>query len=397
MSNMHDLSVTIITHSFPSEHFPVSGIFVQDNADYLSDHVGVKVISPKPKTNYLLAIIKKKWQYYRDIPMLASRKKYNIIRPEFLTYPRNYFYWRVKKSFWRAIEGHLTEDSDIFHVHFLYPGGSIIPKIREKFPNKRIFLTIHGNDWHLYKNDKKLRKTIRDSFESVDKILTVSNSLREDIIRVFPEHAEKITVIYNGVDTGNMKLIRSNNTFISDKKIKILMVGAFVEGKGVHVLLKALNSINADEMETVVIGNMIDKKVYQDILKLRNNLGLKEQVKFLVSCPREKVYQYMNDCDYFILPSLKEGFGIALVEALLYGKPVISTFSGGPEEIVTKENGLLVPPGDINGLKEAINKMNKIYINYSSLEIAEDAQKRFGTKNITNELLNEYYKATHEC
>lgn len=384
------LSITIITYSFPSIYFPISGIFVRDHADYLMPHMDVKIIAPKPKTIFPLMFIKKKWKQYHNIPEKQPQNGYDVIRPEYLTFPWKYFYHFVGKYFWNSVKDHLNEKTDIFHVHFVYPSGTVIPHIKKLFPRKTVFLSIHGNDWYLTKNNPRLRQIIYNNLSFADKILTVGRGLKEDIINTYPELRSKLIVFPNGVNKDIINTKATINTFSSKDTIKILMVGAYVKGKGLEILLKALHQADPKNYELVVIGNILDKNYYDYSIKLRDKLFLTNKVTYLISRPRNEVYQYMRHCDYFILPSIKEGFGIALIEALIFGKPVISTYSGGPEDIVSEKNGILVSPGDVSALAGAIETMNKKYLSFPSKELSKDIQNRFEIKKISKRLLNLY-------
>lgn len=390
MKKNNGLTITVLTHSYPSDHFPVSGIFVKDQVEYLSKLVKVKIIAPKPRSNVLLSLLKEKWKKYHEISAHQSFDSYELFRPDYVTYPRRMFFKKIGKNFWRSVEDHLDKDTDIFHIHFAYPGGSIVTKLKKKYPDKKVFISVHGNDWHKSKDDRRIKKIIKKNFLNADKILTVSKSLKEDILAYYPDLGEKVKVLHNGVNVDILKLNNLEDPYSSRSKIRVLMIGAFVEGKGIHVLLRALQALESTNHEVIIIGNLIDPKSYKYLEQLKDELALSEQVKFILSLPREKVYKYIKNCDYFILPSLKEGFGIALIEALMFGKPVISTYSGGPEEIVNEDNGILVKPGNVEELKEAIKKMDSMYKEFDPNKLSMDIIKKFDMRNIIDKLINEY-------
>jgi glycosyltransferase involved in cell wall biosynthesis len=92
----------------------------------------------------------------------------------------------------------------------------------------------------------------------------------------------------------------------------------------------------------------------------------------------------------FVLPSLYETFGVVFIEALAMGLPLIGTACGGPEEIITPENGLLIPKNDANKLQEAMARIMTDYPLYSSRTLRQDAIRRFGKETITNQLIESY-------
>jgi L-malate glycosyltransferase len=100
----------------------------------------------------------------------------------------------------------------------------------------------------------------------------------------------------------------------------------------------------------------------------------------------------MRNCDFFVQPSLQETFGVVYIEAMACGKPVIATNAGGPEEIVSDETGILVPPEDVEALKEAINYMLDNHANYCSEKIAAYARERFSYETV-GKLLDKVYES----
>ncbi|MDH7570951.1 MAG: glycosyltransferase family 4 protein, partial [Armatimonadota bacterium] len=102
-----------------------------------------------------------------------------------------------------------------------------------------------------------------------------------------------------------------------------------------------------------------DQNEYEALLHLRaRQPDLAGAVTFLGH--REDVCAVYNACDVFALPSRREPFGRALVEAMACGKPAVASAEGGPAEILTDgESGLLVPPGDTVALATAIDRLRK--------------------------------------
>ena len=123
-----------------------------------------------------------------------------------------------------------------------------------------------------------------------------------------------------------------------------------------------------------------------ELVKKVEDFGLKDHVVFLGY--RKNPFKYMRHCDLFVLPSLWEGFGNVLVEAMACGVPVISTLcESGPREIVENSvSGLLVEPGSSKELLKAIKAImdNPTY----ARELAKNARVRaaaFGASAITKQ------------
>ncbi|MFW6173847.1 MAG: glycosyltransferase family 4 protein, partial [Elusimicrobiota bacterium] len=139
------------------------------------------------------------------------------------------------------------------------------------------------------------------------------------------------------------------------KKIKILIVGGFVERKGHDLLFKAIRSLGkeANNLEIWVAGYPGPL----DMEQLAKSLGVEDKVKIFGSMTDDGLDFLYQHCDIFCLPSrtdkkgVSEGLPVALIEAMSYGKPVIATKLGGIPEIVDE---VLVDEGDIKGIAKAI-------------------------------------------
>lgn len=79
-------------------------------------------------------------------------------------------------------------------------------------------------------------------------------------------------------------------------------------------------------------------------------------MRWLGLLSREQVREEMHGCDYFVLPSRKESFGVVYAEAQACGKPVIAARAGGPEDILSPETAILIEPGDVAQLAAALRE-----------------------------------------
>jgi glycosyltransferase involved in cell wall biosynthesis len=112
--------------------------------------------------------------------------------------------------------------------------------------------------------------------------------------------------------------------------------------------------------------------------RLARALGVQGQVRFLGELSREEVLEEMLGADAFVLCSRFETFGVVLAESLACGTPVIATACGGPECIVNESNGLLVPPGDVPALGQAMVTMRRRAAEYDAESLRRDCAARFG-------------------
>lgn len=106
--------------------------------------------------------------------------------------------------------------------------------------------------------------------------------------------------------------------------------------------------------------------------------GLEDQVRFLGECDREAVRDELGRAHGFVLPSHHETFGVVLLEAMATGLPVVATASGGPEDLVTPDTGLLVPPGDPEALAEGLRTLRRRWSSFDPDAIRARTRDQFG-------------------
>lgn len=175
-----------------------------------------------------------------------------------------------------------------------------------------------------------------------------------------------------------------------NKRLRLLNIGWPTVDKGTDVLLQALSHISSDiRPHLSIVGDSAEKVGMQ---ALCTQLGLDGDVTWLGAQARSEMPRIMQMHDCCILPSLHENLPVSLIEAIACGKPIISTYCGGPEDIVTPENGLLVQIKDSHALAEAIITMVHTIGNYSSATIREDFMQRFSSRAILQKLQNTYLR-----
>lgn len=194
-----------------------------------------------------------------------------------------------------------------------------------------------------------------------DRIVALTPQERSDHLRFRIAPKEKFTVIHSGVD-----LTRFYNTVtdISQMKKNLnLPGGSFVVGtlgrltpvKGQIHLLRAAVEIVADRPDIyfVFVG---EGELHDDLEKFAEVAGIMENVRF----PgwKSDVASVLSVFDIFVFPSLNEGMGKAIVEAMVMGKPIIASDIGGISDLVVSgETGILVPPAGSNAIAEAIKTL----------------------------------------
>ncbi len=185
--------------------------------------------------------------------------------------------------------------------------------------------------------------------------------------------SERVTVIYNGVDPESIlrpidQDQKRKSLNLSLKAPVIGTIGLLEPQKGTEYLIRAIPQVveSFPESRFVVIG---DGPLYERLKKLAEELGISSYLYLLGW--RDDATNLLGIMDIFCLPSLREGFSVALLEAMTYAKPIIATqVAGNPEAVSHGETGLLVPTHDPYALSKAI-----LYF-LGSPEIAQEMGRR---------------------
>jgi len=134
--------------------------------------------------------------------------------------------------------------------------------------------------------------------------------------------------------------------------LRILFVGNLTPVKGLHTLLQALPQLPRGAWQLTVVGSLtMDAAYVRDIRQQMARAGLNDHVRLLGSCPNAEVATQLAEHHVLAVPSLYEAFGIAYLEALGCGLPVIASTAGAAHELIVHgEHGFLVDPGDAGAL-----------------------------------------------
>lgn len=166
--------------------------------------------------------------------------------------------------------------------------------------------------------------------------VALSELIQKTIINVYGGSFDSIPIILNGIDLSNC--IRKNNYTIGET-IRILHIGRFAEQKNHKGLIDAFKIFHSIKPNSVLelIGN---GSTFDEIQKYVSDQNLSSSVSFLGL--KSNVYQYINEADIFILPSLYEGIPITLIEAMGTGVPILATNVGGiPNMLSNNESAIL--------------------------------------------------------
>lgn len=200
----------------------------------------------------------------------------------------------------------------------------------------------------------QLTKWTNYSVKKAARIFTISQASKDDIIKEYGIPEAKVMVTYPGIKQGLMikeKLLSMDE--LSKKyginKDYILFVGTLQPRKNITRLIEAFSKLNNSDLELLVVGKKGWK--FEEILAAPEKFGVKNKVKFLESVSDNDLQVFYKNAICFVLPSLYEGFGLPVLEAMQYGCPVItSNVSSLPE--AGGDAALYVNPMDVDDIKK---------------------------------------------
>jgi glycosyltransferase involved in cell wall biosynthesis len=207
-----------------------------------------------------------------------------------------------------------------YHVwHSTYQGSHYLPQRNKKI---KVVLTIHDLNF-LYEDKTPARREahlqhLQNNINRSDAIICISDFCRNDVQANCDTGNRPIHIIYNG--TNNLTLPALSETSYKPKRPFLFSLGVMCRKKNFHVLLPLLKQ-NKD-MELLIAGRPDDMNYFNYIRQTARSLRVDENLRILGSISENEKSWYYRNCYAFALPSIAEGFGLPVTEAMSVGKPV---------------------------------------------------------------------------
>jgi glycosyltransferase involved in cell wall biosynthesis len=244
--------------------------------------------------------------------------------------------------------GHHARDCDLIHAHWsLSAAAALASKPAHRRP---IMVTLQGSDLFRAAKGKLGARLTREVLLRCDLVTVLSGALADKAFALgVPE--ERVEVLPNGVDTQ-----RFTPGSASGREPVILFVGSLIERKGVRFLFEAMPDVFAahPEYRLVILGEGPQEAALR---ALAEKLGCAKRITFTGFQTQDDVKAWLQRSRLLVLPSLEEGQGVVLLEAIACGTPVVASRVDGIVDVVTPEVGRLVPPAQPGELSAAISEM----------------------------------------
>ena len=250
------------------------------------------------------------------------------------------------------------EKLDIVHAHYAIPHALSAMVARQMLEDEcgsskcfRLATTLHGTDITVVGADRGMQDVVRLAINKSDGVTAVSGYLRDETVRMFSPKRE-VTVISNFVDTSfffrSPKKDIRDQLGLGNEKI-VIHISNFRPVKCIGDIIRVFYGVSRKIDATLLLVGDGPERTAAEI-QVRQ-LGIVDRVRFLGKL--DDIVPLLSMADLMLMPSNAESFGLAALEAMACGVPVVATMAGGfPEFIVPGIHGYLLAPGDIEGMTE---------------------------------------------
>jgi len=237
-----------------------------------------------------------------------------------------------------------AQDCDIIHANWTLSAAAAWAG---KFFHRRpIVVTVHGSDIFQAVRLRFVNRLTRMVLGRCDRILAVSRALVEAVVALgLP--SSQIEIVSDGVDTDRF------HPPSADRDPLIVFVGSLIARKGLKYLIQAMLQLlqRFPDHHLAIIG---EGPQQAELISLADTLRVIDNISFVGSQTPAQVSHWMQRAKLFVLPSVEEGLGVVLLEALACGTPCVATRVGGIPDVISSDVGILVPPADPSALSNAI-------------------------------------------
>ena len=255
----------------------------------------------------------------------------------------------------------LYEKLDLLHVHYAIPHAASAVMARQILETRGlripVITTLHGTDATIVGNDPSFAPVVEYSINESDGVTAVSSYLRQETLRNFGV-TRPIEVIPNSVDTTRFKRLNKQHfrQALCPNAEKVLVhVSNFRPVKRAGDVVRVLHRLKSEgrNVMLLLVGDGPDRVPTEHLAR---ELGVYDEVRFLGK--QEPIEEILSIADVFIMPSGSETFGLAALEAMACGVPVVASDIGGlPELVEDGISGFLCPLGDIDAFSNRTRQL----------------------------------------
>lgn len=218
-------------------------------------------------------------------------------------------------------------------------------------------------------------------------LIVVNSEYSSNWVCSFGDFKKKIFIMYPIIKPISADLPKPMQS--TEEPLSVLCVGNIRMNKGQIFLLRALEYMPQNVI--VTFAGLVKEKYYVEMLnKFITENGISDKVHFAGLLNEAELAEKYREADIFVLPTLKEGFGLSVWEAMSYGLPVVASKTGGVEEQITDGvEGFLIPPGNVKIIGKKLNKL--IADQELRVRMGKLGQQRAATFSSMNQTFEKFY------
>jgi len=347
------IRVGVLTTSYPVEDGSASGIFVQRLLRSFPSSIEPTVLAPAPphRSGWVEGARPRVFAF----PYAPPRWRRLAHEPGGIPVAlrRNPLLWLMVPPFlaaFLAAARRLARESDLLLANWA-PSGAV-GGVAARAAGVPLVTVLRGEDVTALARSRWRRAAVAAALARSDRIVCVSEAIRDAVIRAFPRHRDRIVFIPNGVAAADPP----HRPRRRGAPLTAITVGSLVPRKRLDTVLHAVASLpREDAVQVLVVG---DGPQRSELERLASSLGLVRRVRFTGMVAPEEVPRRLATADVFVLASESEGRPNALLEAMAAGLPVVATRIPGVRELVDHGvTGFLFDVGDAAGLAAALGRL----------------------------------------
>lgn len=368
--------ILIVSRGIPTKEYPMLGLFELDQATALAafgHNVKMLVVDLR--------------SFLRKRPFGIHHYSINNVEVHIISFPVGAVPREILckagglllKRLYKTVYGN-EKKPEIIHAHF----GDIgyIASMLAGQIDVPLVVTEHSSLMNRDVVDKDILEVSGKGYAAANGVISVSNALAQKIKK---NTGISSCVIPNIVDTEAFNSIERKQ----HDGFNFVSVSSLIEIKHIGDLVRAFKIVHEEFPDTklCIIG---DGRERENIKALIDNFHIGDSVRMTGTITRSEIANIFSEMDCFVLPSESETFGVAYIEAMAAGLPVIATKCGGPEDFVNSRVGCLVEKNDIDQLAEAMKKVLKSCNEYDKDYIKNYSETLFSPDAIAGSLTDYY-------
>lgn len=344
--------ILALSTSYPIRNESVSGIFVHNLYKAMADSWSIEVLCPddERQSGGIIEGIKvtpvryaPKWMQVLGgaggiLPSLQTNPLRLLLLPLLLISMFAYTLVRARSA-------------TVIHANWAICG--VVAVIAGKIAGKKVVLTLRGSDVEKSRSSAVFKWQLQMALAGADFIVCVSESMKNDLLRAYPNYADKISYCHNGISEAFFDSTSSPRHF--NAPLRVLAVGSLIPVKGFDLLLQAFQrASDCNSLHLTIVGEGPQRAVLEALIE---RYGMQSQVTLAGQLPYADMPEIMASSDLFVLSSHAEGRPNVVAEAVASGLPVISADLPGVRDLVIDgENGWLFEAGNVSTLAMRLSR-----------------------------------------